>query len=71
MYGTEDTTVPSTVVTEVGVVVVLEVTVEVLELVAVEGPVTEVAVEGPDIEKTSPIGIETTVVVTGCVVVTG
>ena len=52
LYGTEDTTVPSTVVTVVGVLVLLEeVTVAVLELVAVEGPVTEVAVEGTDVKK--------------------
>ena len=69
MYGTEDTTVTRTVVAEV----VVEVLVEVLvEIVAVEGPVTKVAVEGPDVDTISPIGINTTVIViTGCVVVTG
>ena len=71
MYGTEDTTVPRTVVTVVGVEVLVEVLVE---IVAVEGPVTEMAVEGPDVVDTSsPIGMDTTVVVVtiACVVVTG
>ena len=70
MYGTEDTTVPRTVVTVVGVEVLVEVLVE---IVAVEGPVIEVAVEGPDVDTSSPIGMDTTVVVVtiACVVVTG